>query len=109
MKYNFVPQKISFKLINKRFIIINCLLLIIFFISQIAITSVIGTKSSEIETIRVEKEKLRLENEILTSDINKEKSIENIKEVADTVNLRPTTTVQLDRTLLDNVALADNE
>lgn len=109
MNYKFSAKKISFKEINRRLALVCFLLLVIFFISQIAITSVIGTKSSEVETIRVEKDKIRLQNEIITSEINELKSIEKIREIENNVDLRPTTTVQLNKTLLDNVALSNEQ
>jgi hypothetical protein len=69
-------RKISFNRLNKRLFILFIGLLFTFFISQITITSFLGTKSSEIERIRREKDSLRLENEILTSKIDEAKSLE---------------------------------
>jgi hypothetical protein len=90
MQYNGTIQKrkISFNRLNKRLFIVNGFLLAIFFIGQIAVTSMVGTKSSEIETIRAEKDRLRLENEILTAKIDEAKSVDRAKDVISKYNLQ---------------------
>ncbi len=67
-----------FKKFNKRLIAFNLVLMALFFIFQIAITSMLGTKSSELEAIREKKSELRLENEILNAEIDDMKSFKNI-------------------------------
>ncbi len=65
----------NFRILNKNMIVLNAILGIVFFMSQILATSVLGAKSQEIDRIRVQKELYRLENEMLISDINKQKSV----------------------------------
>lgn len=65
----------NFRILNKNMIVLNAILGIVFFMSQILSTSVLGAKSQEIDRIRIQKEVYRLENEMLISDINKEKSV----------------------------------
>jgi cell division protein FtsL len=90
MQYNGSAQKrkISFNRLNKRLFLANSFLLAIFFISQIAVTSIVGTKSSEIENIRTEKDRLRLENEILTAQIDEAKSVDRAKDVISKYDLQ---------------------
>lgn len=52
----------------------------IFFLVQVYYTSKVGTKSAEIEQIRIEKDRLRLENEILNSKISEAMSLTKIEE-----------------------------
>ncbi len=65
----------NFKVLNKNVIVLNAILGIGFFLSQILVTSFLGTKSQEIDSIRIQKDRLRLENEMLVSEINKEKTV----------------------------------
>ncbi len=65
----------NFKVLNKNVIVLNIILGVGFFLSQILVTSVLGTKSQEIDSIRIQKDRLRLENEMLISEINKEKTV----------------------------------
>ncbi|MEP7103552.1 MAG: hypothetical protein ABI721_02495 [Candidatus Dojkabacteria bacterium] len=78
---------ISFKKINKKLITLNVFLIIAFFASQILITSVLGTKTQEIDEIRQRKEELRLQNEILTAQIDKSKTINASQELVDRLKL----------------------
>jgi hypothetical protein len=63
------------RIVNKNMIVLNAILGVVFFLSQILSTSVLGAKSHEIDRIRIQKEQYRLENEMLISEINKEKSV----------------------------------
>lgn len=65
----------NFRIVNKNMILLNAILGVVFFLSQILATSVLGAKSHEIDRIRIQKEQYRLENEMLVSEINKEKSV----------------------------------
>lgn len=80
-------EKTSFKRINKKLILVNAGLIVLFFVSQILVTSILGTKTQEIDVIRNEKENLRLQNEILTSEIDKLKSVASSEEIKDKYNL----------------------
>lgn len=80
-------EKTNFKNINKNLIYFNVALIVLFFVSQILVTSILGTKTQEIDNIRNEKETLRLQNEILTSDIDKMKSVASSEEIKEKYNL----------------------
>lgn len=73
----FVTNKkiISFKKMNKSLIKANVFLVLGFFLSQILITAVLSTRTTAIDGIRQKKNELRLENEILTAQIDKAKTI----------------------------------
>jgi hypothetical protein len=77
----------NFRIVNKNMIVLNAILGIVFFLSQILSTSVLGAKSNEIDRIRIQKEQLRLENEMLISEINKEKSVAGSISVSDKYQL----------------------
>lgn len=97
-------KTISLKGINKKLFIINAILLVSFFVSQILVTSSIGTKSSEIEEIRKEKDRLRLENEIIGSDIDKAKSVDSLESVIEKYNLQEKNIISLEEGSSDNIA-----
>ena len=63
------------------------IMVVTFFVSQIYITSVIGTSNAAIEEIRKEKDRLRLTNEILSSKIDELKSVKNIEAVSEKYGL----------------------
>ncbi len=92
-------QTYIFLNINKRLWTLIFVLIATFFVAQIFITSQVGTKSAEIDAIRTERDELRLENEILSSQIDEAKSIENIKKASEKFGLSEIT-VQI----LDNLA-----
>lgn len=79
---------VEFKKFNKKLIACNLILMALFFIFQIAITSMLGTKSSELEAIREKKAELRLENEILNAEIDDLKSFKNISPLIDQKGLQ---------------------
>lgn len=89
MTNRFVSNKkvISFKKINKKLLTINIVLVIAFFGSQILVTSILGTKTQEIDEIRQSKDDLRLQNEILTAQIDKSKTINASQELVDRLKL----------------------
>jgi cell division protein FtsB len=74
-----ISRNLSFKKINSRLLLLNVCLVLSFFGIQMLITSAIGTKSAELESIRREKDEVRLSNEILTAEIDELKSFEKIK------------------------------
>ncbi|MEO6729189.1 MAG: hypothetical protein ABIM99_04675 [Candidatus Dojkabacteria bacterium] len=78
---------ISFKKINKKLLTINAILVVGFFASQILVTSVLGTKTQEIDEIRQTKDDLRLKNEILTAQIDKAKTITASQELVERLKL----------------------
>ncbi len=87
MSRNNQKKKPIFKKFNKRLAIAVLLLVVVFFGSQIYITSVIGTSNAAIEEIRREKDQLRLSNEIISSEIDELKSIKNLQAVAEKYGL----------------------
>ncbi len=88
-------KKPIFKSLNNKLGVLVAVMLVLFFVIQIYATSLIGTKSSEIEQIRIQRDQLRLENEILNSKIDNLKSVANIEEIAKKFNLNPKTVTQL--------------
>lgn len=84
---NIHTEKLSFKKVNRKLMAVNAGLLVLFFVVQILITSVLGTKTQEIDFIRNEKKELRLENEILTSEIDKSKSLASSEDIKEKYNL----------------------
>lgn len=85
-----LPQnsKISLSSANSLLVRANLIMLISFFVIQILVTATLGTKSQEIDSIRTEKDKLRQQNNILTSQINEAKTIASTKEIQEKYNLQ---------------------
>lgn len=79
--------KISLTAANSMLLRACLVLLVAFFIIQMLVTATLGTKSQEIDAIRAEKDKLRLQNDIVTSQINEAKTIAATKEVQEKYNL----------------------
>jgi hypothetical protein len=73
-------QNYIFKKLNNRMRIAFLVMFTIFFLVQVYYTSKVGTKSAEIEQIRIEKDQLRLENEIINSKISEAMSLTKIEE-----------------------------
>ncbi|MCA9381041.1 hypothetical protein KC678_02150 [Candidatus Dojkabacteria bacterium] len=80
-------KKEIFKSVNKRLFIAVIVTVGAFFTVQMYITSVIGTSNAAIEEIRIERDEIRLENEILRSQIDEKKSTKTLTEVAERYNL----------------------
>lgn len=98
-------KTISLSKLNKNLMFLNLTLLIGFFGLQVLITVIIGTKGSEIENLRTQKEEIRLENEIINSKINEMKSLSKIQEIVDSEDLVQKNVIYLDSTDTDDVAL----
>ncbi len=71
----FNHKKISFNRLNRNLVILIIVLACGYFVLQIFVTSIVGTKSEEIDRVRQEEAQLRLENEILTAKIDQAKSL----------------------------------
>jgi len=99
-------KKQIFKALNKKLFFSTLLLIAGFFFVQIYITSLVGTKSTEIENIRFQKDNIRLENEILQSQIDQQYSMENIKKVAEKYKLTEKYVEEVDAKQGPNVALS---
>lgn len=97
-------KTISFSVVNKWMLICNIILFASFLSIQIGITSVIGTKSSEIEFIRREKDSVRLEIEILQSEIDEAKSFDNFEEVIEAQSLQQKSIIYIDDNISNEVA-----
>lgn len=104
---NYVQKQssISFKRINKRLIILNAVLVLAFFGVQIFATSVVGTKTQEIDYTRNQKNEIRQENSFLEAEIAKEKSLAEAKEVVDKYKLQEKDVNFLQEANLQGVAL----
>ncbi len=97
-------NKLDINKINARLFLVVCLIGFGFFGVQILITSQVGTKSTEIEIIRKEKDQLRLENEIIKSKINEARSLTNSKEVIEKYQLQEKPIYSLDRAGQSDIA-----
>ena len=86
-KFALNKKEISFSKVNKKLVVVNTILLCLFFISQMFVTASLGTKSSEIQDIRSQKADLRLKNEILASEIEAQKAMKNVKDIATKMDL----------------------
>ena len=80
-------RKITFSRLNSRLLIINGILIGIFFALQIFITSSVGTVSHDIDSTRKEKNELRLKNEILMAEIDKAKTLNVMKDAESKLGL----------------------
>lgn len=103
--YNREYKNISFSKLNSYLGTIIIFLAIFFVGTQVVVTSMVGTKSEEIENVRQEKADLRLQNEILTSKIDGAKSLDNAKDVAQKEGLENKNINFLEKTDGTNVAL----
>lgn len=90
--------------INKNLIIINIILFGLFIALQIGITTAIGTKSAEIEEIRRQKDEVRLNIEILQSDIDEARAKANVEDIIENKSLETKPVVVLDNDRSDEIA-----
>ncbi|GIW58758.1 MAG: hypothetical protein KatS3mg086_043 [Candidatus Dojkabacteria bacterium] len=93
-------QKNNLQSLNKSLFILNIILLVVFIAIQVGKTSIIGTKSVEIEEIRRQKDEIRLQTEILRAEIDSLKSLNRSESIAKENNLtiKPVTVLQGDNT-----------
>jgi cell division protein FtsL len=98
-------QKFSFNKLNKYLFFTLIALAIMYVGTQVVVTSMVGTKSEEIENVRQQKADLRLQNEILTSKIDGAKSLEKARELAQKAGLENKNVNFLEKTDGTNVAL----
>ncbi len=98
-------NSISLQKVQRNLIVLIIILSVSYIGLQIFVTSSVGTKSEEIDKVRAEKVQLRLENEILTAKIDKSKSLENIKDVAEKFKLKNKNVKFLEEPKFDGVAL----
>ncbi|BCX14190.1 MAG: hypothetical protein KatS3mg085_722 [Candidatus Dojkabacteria bacterium] len=93
-------QKNNLQSLNKSLFILNIILLVVFIVIQVGKTSIIGTKSVEIEEIRRQKDEIRLQTEILRAEIDSLKSLNRSESIAKENNLtiKPVTVLQGDNT-----------
>lgn len=104
---SFGPKQYDlFKSINKRLGLLIILLLIAFFGAQFYMTSKIGTSNAAIEQIRIEKNSLRLENEILSAKVDESKSLTKIMEAASQLNLEPRNVTEIPAMSGESVAVS---
>lgn len=104
-------KKKNFISINNRLVVLNALLLLAFFASQILITSLVGTKSQEIDQIRSEKNELRSENKIVSAEIDRLKSFAAAEEIINKYHLQAKDVIFLEESDLNGLALdlSENE
>lgn len=81
-------KKVPFKSVNKRLMILIAIGVFMYICMQIYTMSAVGTRSGEIESTRIEKNEIRLENEILESRIDEYNSLANVDEVVEEYNLQ---------------------
>ncbi|MCA9387210.1 hypothetical protein KC669_04215 [Candidatus Dojkabacteria bacterium] len=87
MKNTNSKKKEIFKSVNRRLFIAIIVSVGAFFATQMYITSIIGTSNAAIEEIRINRDEIRLENEILRSQIDEKKSTKSLTELAKRYNL----------------------
>lgn len=95
---------INLKRINRRLAFLNVFALASFFAVQMIITVTMGTKTQEISILRQQKNTLRLENEILLSEIDKAKSTFNKEDITKKYNLSNKGLIYLEEINPQNVA-----
>lgn len=98
-------KSISFNKLNSYLGTLIIVLAVLYVGTQVVVTSMVGTKSEEIDNVRQEKAELRLENEILTSKIDGAKSLDNAKDLAEKAGLEGKNVNFLEKTDGNNVAL----
>ncbi|GAB4285634.1 MAG: hypothetical protein Kow0081_3520 [Candidatus Dojkabacteria bacterium] len=74
-------QRKIFKSLNKKLALAILLMLAAFFLVQFYLTASTGASNSSVELIRRERDELRLENEILSAEIDKIQSLPSIDEL----------------------------
>mgnify|MGYP001235121695 CR=1 FL=1 len=98
-------KSVSFNKLNSYLGTLIIILAVLFVGTQVVVTSMVGTKSEEIDNVRQEKAELRLQNEILTSKIDGSKSLDNAKDIAQKGGLESKNVNFLEKTDGNNVAL----
>ena len=68
-------KKLLFKSLNRKLFVSIIFCIVLYLGLQIYTMSVVGTRSGEIERVRIEKNEIRLENEIIESKIREQKSV----------------------------------
>ena len=106
MKSSKQIKKISFKRLNRNLIIVLIISLVGYFAIQIVVTSLIGTKSDTLDTIRAQTEQLRRQNEILSSQIDQAKSLASAQGFATQKRLNAKNVDFLIKPDTNNLALA---
>lgn len=81
-------KKSVFKSVNKKLVLLIAIGIFMYISMQIYTMSAVGTRSGEIESTRIEKNEIRLENEILESKIDELNSLANIDEVVEEYKLQ---------------------
>jgi hypothetical protein len=77
-----MKTKNSLKSLNKSLVIFNFILFVLLIVIQIGKTSIIGTKTVEIENIRRQKDEIRLQIEIVRAEIDSLKSLKKVELLA---------------------------
>ncbi|CAG1022569.1 hypothetical protein DOJK_01755 [Patescibacteria group bacterium] len=98
-------SKKDFHKLNRILTILIVALFIVYVGLQMVVTSMVGTKSEEIDNVRAQKAELRLENEILTSKIDGARSLDNAKDLQEKSNLETKNVNFLEKADGSNVAL----
>lgn len=102
---NRVEKKRSFSKLNAYLGYLIIILAVVYVATQVLVTSMVGTKSEEIDNVRQEKAELRLQNEILTSKIDGAKSLDFAKDLAQRESLETKNVNFLEENDGTNVAL----
>ncbi len=75
--------------INRYFLRVAGVLIVLFVVAQFIVLATLGTKGAEIARIRMQKDNLRLQNEYMRSEIDKAKTLGQIETgLRDTFNLQ---------------------
>lgn len=108
LRDSFVETKLNLKKVNRRLFLFNAIALILFFLIQILSTSVIGTKTQEIDNTRFEKSELRQDNSFLEAEIAKAKSYNSANNVIKDYSLEVKNVNHLESLSDNDVALKFN-
>ena len=81
MENTTIKKKVLFKNLNKKLVISIMIFISIYVVLQIYTMSLVGTRSGEIERTRVEKNEIRLENEIIESQIDEYNSLSDLDSI----------------------------
>lgn len=93
--------------LTRQFSTIAAVLIVALVVAQFGILAVLGTRGTQIEQIRAEKDALRVENEYLLSQIDEARTGEKLTASISNLGLRPARVVTLEPLDSGQLASAD--
>jgi hypothetical protein len=88
-------KKPLFQSLNKKLMVTILICTGLFFACQMYMTSIVGTSNAAIEEIRKERDEIRLQNEIISSEIDKYKSIKNLQKLSEKYELQEKSVLEI--------------